>query len=128
MLGRNERKYFWESDDPFNNYTKQNPPPFPARNSDFTHERTLVHTRVNPDPNSVKWIASDVPRGQERDVAVVIGEPGGFFELDRATGLLLDHAGIDVSDATRGQVTHLPTVPYVAPRQEALPTPPAGQM
>jgi outer membrane protein TolC len=43
-------------------------------------------------------------------------------ELDRATGLLLDHSGIDVADATRGQVTHLPRVPYVVPRQEA----PAG--
>jgi outer membrane protein TolC len=43
-------------------------------------------------------------------------------ELDRATGLLLDHSGIDVADATRGQVTHLPKVPYVVPRQEA----PAG--
>ncbi len=40
-------------------------------------------------------------------------------ELDRATGLLLDHSGIDVADATRGQVTHLPKVPYVVPRQEA---------
>jgi len=44
------------------------------------------------------------------------------IELDRATGLLLDHAGIDVADATRGQVTHLPSVPYVAPRQDAVPT------
>jgi outer membrane protein len=40
-------------------------------------------------------------------------------ELDRATGLLLDHSGIDVADATRGQVTHLPQVPYVVPRQDA---------
>ena len=39
------------------------------------------------------------------------------IELDRATGLLLDHAGIDVNDASRGQVTRLPNVPYVAPRQ-----------
>ncbi len=46
------------------------------------------------------------------------------IELDRATGLLLDHAGIDIADATRGQVTHLPTIPYVAPRQDAAP---AGQ-
>jgi outer membrane protein len=46
------------------------------------------------------------------------------IELDRATGLLLDHAGIDVADATRGQVTHLPNVPYVAPRQDVTP---AGQ-
>jgi outer membrane protein len=45
-------------------------------------------------------------------------------ELDRATGLLLDHSGIDVADATRGQVTHLPRVPYVVPRQE---TPAGGQ-
>jgi outer membrane protein len=43
------------------------------------------------------------------------------IELDRATGLLLDHSGIDVADATRGQVTHLPKVPYVAPRQDASP-------
>ena len=45
-------------------------------------------------------------------------------ELDRATGLLLDHAGIDVADATRGAVTHLPNVPYVAPRQDAVPAGP----
>jgi len=54
-------------------------------------------------------------------------------ELDRATGLLLDHSGIDVSDATRGQVTRLPRVPYVVPRQDASPQPapsmpPAGQL
>jgi len=42
-------------------------------------------------------------------------------ELDRATGLLIDHAGIDVADATRGEVKHLPSVPYVAPRQDAAP-------
>jgi outer membrane protein len=54
-------------------------------------------------------------------------------ELDRATGLLLDHSGIDIADATRGQVTHLPRVPYVVPRQDAAPegqpassAPPAG--
>jgi outer membrane protein len=43
------------------------------------------------------------------------------IELDRSTGLLLDHANIDVADATRGQVTHLPNVPYVAPRQDNVP-------
>jgi outer membrane protein len=42
-------------------------------------------------------------------------------ELDRATGLLLDHANIDVAEATRGKVTHLPTVPYVAPRRDTQP-------
>jgi outer membrane protein len=38
-------------------------------------------------------------------------------ELDRAIGLLLDHAGILISDAERGQVTRAPNVPHVAPRQ-----------
>jgi len=46
-------------------------------------------------------------------------------ELDRATGLLLDHAGISIADAERGEVTHMPNVPYVAPRKEPLNQPPA---
>jgi outer membrane protein TolC len=55
------------------------------------------------------------------------------IELDRATGLLLDHSGINVSEATRGQVTRLPQVPYVTPRQDVQPgsqasTPPTGQL
>jgi outer membrane protein len=55
------------------------------------------------------------------------------IELERATGLLLDHAGIDINDAARGQVTRLPAVPYVAPRQDVVPgtqpapAPQAGQ-
>jgi outer membrane protein len=46
------------------------------------------------------------------------------IELDRATGLLLDHAGIDIADATRGQVTRLPNVKYVAPRPDISPANP----
>src|ERR1017187_969107 len=37
-------------------------------------------------------------------------------ELDRAIGLLLDHAGILIADAERGQVTHAPNIPHVASR------------
>ena len=33
------------------------------------------------------------------------------LELDRATGLLLDHTGILIADAERGQVTHMPNIP-----------------
>ncbi|HUA15306.1 MAG TPA: TolC family protein [Verrucomicrobiae bacterium] len=44
------------------------------------------------------------------------------IELDRSTGLLLDHAGINVADAATGEVTHMPAIPDVAPRQ-ALPVP-----
>ncbi len=43
-------------------------------------------------------------------------------ELDRATGLLLDHSGIVMADAERGEVTHMPNVPYIAPRQEVQPS------
>jgi outer membrane protein TolC len=41
------------------------------------------------------------------------------IELDRATGLLLEHAGISMSDAEKGEVTHMPKVPFVAPRADA---------
>ena len=36
-------------------------------------------------------------------------------ELDRATGLLLEHNGIDLADAQSGVVAKLPNVPYVTP-------------
>ena len=36
-------------------------------------------------------------------------------ELDRATGLLLEHNGIDLADAQSGVVAKLPKVPYVTP-------------
>jgi outer membrane protein len=39
-------------------------------------------------------------------------------ELDRAVGVTLDHAGIGIDDAAKGQVTRLPNVPYVAPRKD----------
>ncbi len=42
-------------------------------------------------------------------------------ELDRATGLLLDHSGIVMADAERGQVTHMPNVPYTAPSPDVPP-------
>jgi len=40
------------------------------------------------------------------------------LELDRATGELLDHLGISIDDAARGQVTHMPSVPFIAPRKD----------
>ncbi len=57
--------------------------------SDYTHERTLVRTRIDPDPKFVKWINPAIRRGEERDVAVTVGEAGGIFVLDRATGQFL---------------------------------------
>jgi len=39
------------------------------------------------------------------------------IEMDRATGLLLDHAGIIMADAEKGEVSHMPNIPYIAPRE-----------
>jgi outer membrane protein TolC len=81
--------------------------------------------------------AATLTTGESNLVSAKAAYEKSRIELDRATGLLLDHAGIDVADATRGQVTHLPTVPYVTPRQDAtpvvppsapVPTQPTGQM
>ncbi len=77
--------------------------------------------------------AATLTTGESNLVSAKAAYEKSRIELDRATGLLLDHAGIDITDATRGQVTHLPTVPYVAPRQDSMPaTPtsstPPGQM
>jgi outer membrane protein len=44
-------------------------------------------------------------------------------ELDRAIGLLLDHAGIVIADAERGEVTHAPNIPHVVARPADQPTP-----
>jgi outer membrane protein len=76
--------------------------------------------------------AATVTTGESNLVSAKAAYEKSRIELDRATGLLLDHSGIDVADATRGQVMRLPTVPYVAPRQDAVPvaqtasTPQAG--
>ena len=56
---------------------------------DYTNERILVRTRFNPDPKFVKWINPDVPKNQERDIVVNVGEGGGIFALDRASGQFL---------------------------------------
>jgi alcohol dehydrogenase (cytochrome c) len=56
---------------------------------DYTNERILVRTKVSPDPKFVKWINPDIPRNQERDVVVNIGEGGGMFVLDRTSGQFL---------------------------------------
>jgi alcohol dehydrogenase (cytochrome c) len=57
--------------------------------SDYNHERILLRTPVNPDPKEVKWINPGIARGQERDIAISVGEPGGIFALDRGTGQFL---------------------------------------
>ena len=57
--------------------------------ADHNQERILVRARVNPDPKHVKWIASALPRNQERDLVVTVGEGGGMFVLDQESGRFL---------------------------------------
>jgi outer membrane protein len=40
------------------------------------------------------------------------------IELDRATGVTLDHAGVSIDDAAKGQVRRMPSVPYISPRKD----------
>ena len=57
--------------------------------SDHIHERTLLRTKVSPDPKFVKWINPTVPKGEERDIVVEVAEAGDVFALDRDTGKFL---------------------------------------
>src|ERR1700694_437736 len=51
------------------------------------------------------------------------------IELDRSIGLLLDHAGIQIAEAERGEVTHAPNIPHVVERRtdQPMPAPPPAQ-
>ena len=56
---------------------------------DINEERVLVRAAFNPDPRFVKWINPDIPRGSMHDMSVNVGEGGGLWALDRATGQFL---------------------------------------
>jgi len=56
---------------------------------DWTNERTLFRTKLNPKKEFVKWINPKIKPGEERDVLFAAGESGGIFLLDRITGEFL---------------------------------------
>jgi alcohol dehydrogenase (cytochrome c) len=56
---------------------------------DINEEKPLIRTVIDPDPAHVKWINPNVPKGVERDVAITVGEGGGVWLNDRATGEFL---------------------------------------
>jgi outer membrane protein len=60
---------------------------------------------------------SALATAQSTELSAMASYEKSRIELDRATGLLLDHAGIIMADAERGQVSHMPNVPFIAPRQ-----------
>ncbi|MCU1297646.1 MAG: outer rane efflux protein [Acidobacteriaceae bacterium] len=79
-------------------------------------------------PTAVLQDESNLTTTESNLVSAMANYEKARVELDRATGLLLDHAGIVMADAERGQVSHMPSVPFVAPRQDAQPVmPPANQ-
>ena len=57
--------------------------------ADHNQERILLRTLVNPDARHVKWRSSNLPRNQEREVVVTVGEGGGMFVVERDTGKFL---------------------------------------
>jgi len=61
---------------------------------------------------------SQLATGESTLVNATVAYEKSRIELDRATGTLLDHNGISVDDAARGQVSRLPNVPYIAPRKD----------
>jgi len=67
--------------------------------------------------------SSALTQGRSNLVAARAAYEKARVELDRATGLLLEHNGIDLADAQTGVVSKLPNVPYVIPRSEVKPEP-----
>jgi outer membrane protein TolC len=90
-----------------------------ARKSLYAEQRKL-EVGVS-DPDNVMQQQSAFTAAQSNLISALAGYEKAQVELDRATGLLLDHAGIILSDAQRGQVTHMPSVPFIAPPSDTSP-------
>lgn len=55
---------------------------------DWTNDRTLATTTLNPTRETAKWFNPKI-QGQRRDVVLAAGESGGVFAIDRRTGEFL---------------------------------------
>lgn len=69
-------------------------------------------------PTNVLQMESSLTNAESNLLSAQAAYEKSRVELDRATGLLLENAGIVVADAERAQVTHMPKVPFVAPSTE----------
>ena len=56
---------------------------------DWTNDRTLVSTTMNPTAATAKWFNKKIKPGERRDIVLATGEPGGVFALDKHTGEFL---------------------------------------
>ena len=69
-------------------------------------------------PTAVLQMQASLTTTESTVVSAMAAYAKARVELDRATGLLLDNAGIVMSDAEKGEVTHMPKTPFVAPRAD----------
>jgi alcohol dehydrogenase (cytochrome c) len=56
---------------------------------DWTNDRILVSTTLNPTAATAKWFNHKIKAGERRDIVLATGESGGVFALDRRTGEFL---------------------------------------
>jgi alcohol dehydrogenase (cytochrome c) len=56
---------------------------------DWTNDRILVNTTMNPTATTAKWFNKKIKAGEKRDIVLATGEPGGVFALDKHTGEFL---------------------------------------
>jgi len=70
-------------------------------------------------PTLVLQNESLVATAQSNLISAMANYEKSRLELDRSTGLLLEHSNIEIADAKRGRVTQQPNVPDVTPMQNA---------
>src|SRR5215467_10992057 len=68
-------------------------------------------------PTNVLQMQASLTNTESTLVSAKAAYAKSLVEMDRATGLLLEHAGIVVADAEKGEVTHMPKVPSVQTTQ-----------
>lgn len=86
-----------------------------ARQTLYTEQKRLEAGVSNP--TLVLQQQSAYTNAQSNLVSAMAAYEKARVELDRATGLLLDHSGIVLADAKSAQVTHMPNVPDIGPQQ-----------
>jgi len=79
-------------------------------------------------PTNVLQMQSSLTATESTMVSAMAAYAKSRVEMDRATGLLLDNAGIVMADAEKGAVTHMPKTPFVTPRADAQTGAASGQV
>ena len=75
-------------------------------------------------PTNVLQMQASLTNTESTLVSAKAAYAKSLVEMDRATGLLLEHAGIVLADAEKGEVTHMPKIPSVGPRTDVQTTQP----